>query len=120
MSTVWHAGITKVSFFPGSKLNFSDICKKNSISHFLSRRFSREKSRLKSWLFVSVFLHKPKVTKIVLTKVLQNFILPILAQGTEPKRFLFFSRNIQYWARLKGPPFSFCRHFATFFDFFFT
>ena len=29
----------------------------------------------------------PEVTKIVLPKVLQNFKLPLLAQGTEPKRF---------------------------------
>ena len=54
--------------------------------------------------FSSVFFFDtPEVTKIVLPKVLQNFILFLLAQGTEPKRFFFFfPRNIQYWARLKG------------------
>ena len=42
-------------------------------------------------------------------------ILIHLAWRTEPKRFfLFFPRNIQYWARLKGPIFEFfglVRHF---------
>ena len=38
-----------------------------------SRRFSQEKSRLQSRLFVSVFLRPPELTKIVLPKVLQNF-----------------------------------------------
>ena len=55
-------------------------------------------------------------TKIVLSKVLQNFKLYLLAQKTELKRFSFFPRNIQYRARLKGPPFTFFRHCATFFD----
>ena len=44
------------------------------------------------------------MTKIVLPKVLQNFKLRLLAQGTEPKSF---PRNIQYRTRPKGPPFQF-------------
>ena len=54
--------------------------------------------------FVSAFFDTTEVAKIVLPKVLQNFKLYLLAQGTEPKRFSFFPRNIQYRARLKGPP----------------
>ena len=38
-----------------------------------SWRFSRRKSRLKSWLFVSVFFATSEVTKRVLPKVLQDF-----------------------------------------------
>ena len=53
------------------------------------------------------FFDTPEVTKIVLPKVLQNFILYLLAQGTEPKLFPFFPRNIQYRTRLKCPPFEF-------------
>ena len=38
--------------------------------------------------FSSVFFFDtPEVTKIDLPKVLQNFNLPLLAQGTEPKKF---------------------------------
>ena len=62
-------------------------------------------------LFVSVFFDTPEVTKIVLPKVLQNF--RVLQNCTcwprelNQKGFSFFPRNIQYRARLKGPPFSF-------------
>ena len=46
-----------------------------------------------SHCFESFFFDTPEVTKIVLPKVLQNFILFLLAQGTaEPKRFFLFSR----------------------------
>ena len=69
-----------------------------------SRRFFREKSLLWSWLFVSVFLRSPELTKIVLPKVLQNFKFHLLAQGTEPKSF---PHNIQCRTRPKGPPFQF-------------
>ena len=73
-------------------------------STVFSRRFSREKSRLLSWLFVSVFLRPPELTKIVLPKVLRNFKFHLLAQGTEPKSF---PHNIQCRTRPKGPPFQF-------------
>ena len=49
---------------------------------------------LESWLFASVFLDTPEVTKIVLPKVLQNLNegakLYLLAQETEPQRVFFF------------------------------
>ena len=78
-----------------------------------SRRFSREKSRLYSWLFVSVFLRPPELTKIVLPKVLQNFKFHLLAQGTEPKSF---PHNIQCRTRPKGPPFPFFSALRDFFQ----
>ena len=78
-----------------------------------SRRFSREKSRLYSWLFVSVFLRPPELTKIVLPKVLQNFKFHLLAQGTEPKSF---PHNIQCRTRPKGPPFQFFSALRDFFS----
>ena len=56
--------------------------------------------------FRQCFFDTPEVTKIALLKVLQNFKLYLLAQGTEPKIIPFF-RVTQYRARLKGPPFSF-------------
>ena len=69
-----------------------------------------------SHCFLSVFFDTPEVTKIVLPKVLQNFLLYLLDQGTGPKRFFLFPRNIQYRARLEGPPFQF---FSGLRDFFF-
>ena len=48
-----------------------------------------------------------KLTKIVLPKVLQIFILYLLDQRTEPKNVSFFQRNKQYRARLKDSPFQF-------------
>ena len=57
--------------------------------------------------FLSVFFDTPGVRKIVLPKVLQNLKegakLYLLSQGTEPKMFSFFPRNVQYRARLKVP-----------------
>ena len=47
------------------------------------------------------------MTKLVLPKVLRIFKFHLLAQGTKPKFFFFFPRNIHYRARLKGPPFHF-------------
>ena len=41
--------------------------------------------------FLSVFFDTPEVTKIVLPKTLQIFKLYLMAQGTEPKKFFFFS-----------------------------
>ena len=61
------------------------------------------------------FFDTPEVTKTVLPKVLQNPKLYLLVQVTEPKRFSFIPRIIQYRTRLKGPPFSF---FSTLRDFF--
>ena len=48
------------------------------------------------------FFDTPEVTKIVLPKVLQNFKLYLLAQGTEPNFFSFFPRIRQYRVRLKS------------------
>ena len=59
-----------------------------------------------------IFLRPPELIKIVLPKVLQNFKLPLLAQGTEPKSF---PHNIQCRTRPKGPRFQFFRHCETFF-----
>ena len=66
--------------------------------------------------FRQCFLRPPELTKIVIPKVLQNFKFHLLAQGTKPKKFFFFPRNIHYLARLKGPPFQIFRHCATFFE----
>ena len=62
--------------------------------------------------FFKIFFDTPDVARIVPPKVLQNFKLPLLAQGTEPKRFRC---NIRYRTRLKGPPFQF---FSALRDFF--
>ena len=40
-----------------------------------------------SMAFRQNFFGTPEMTKIVLPKVLQNFKLPLFAQGTEPKTF---------------------------------
>ena len=47
------------------------------------------------------FFDTPEVTEIVLPKVLQNFKLHLLAQGTEPKTFLFFFRVTHITGREK-------------------
>ena len=39
------------------------------------------------------FFDTPEMTKIVIPKIIQNFKLYLLAQGTEPKRFFFFLRE---------------------------
>ena len=51
------------------------------------------------------FVDIPEVTKIVLPKMLQNFKLSLLAQGTEPKRFFLFSawHFFPKKSSLKGP-----------------
>ena len=63
----------------------------------------------------SVFFYTPEVTKIVLPKVLQNFKLYLLTQGTDPKGFFYFPRNTQYRATLKGNFFGIVRLFLIFF-----
>ena len=60
----------------------------------------------------------PRVTKMVLSKVLQNLKLYLLDQGIEPKKFSYFPRLIQYRVRLQYPPFNFfaiVRRFPMFF-----
>ena len=77
-------------------------------SFIFSRRFSRKKPTIvmdfRQCFFLKFIFDRPEVTKIVLPKVLQNFIL------------LGFPRNIQYRTRPNGPPFQFFfRHCETFF-----
>ena len=79
---------------------------------FFSRRFTREKSRLYSWLFVSVFKfffrHTWSDQNSSTPKVLQNFRKPPKCTRW-PKELSQkgFPRNIQYRTRPKGPPFQF-------------
>ena len=89
------------------------------VSRFLVGAF-HEKRVNYSHGFPSVFFFDtPEVTKIVLPKILQNF--KVSPKSTwwpkklnEPKRiFLFFPRNIQHRARLKGPNLQFFWSFAT-------
>ena len=88
--------------------------------NIFSRRFSQEKSRLKSWLFVSVFSRPPEVTKIVLPNVLQNFEkTPNCTCWPKELNQNGFPRNIQYRARPKGPPFRFFLALCDFFQKFF-
>ena len=118
-TTLWH----KLIFQLAIRACLGSGCNDYQYLRFFSRRISREKSRLQSWLFVSVFLRPPEVTKIVLSKVLQNFKFHLLAQGTEPKnfplcrtrpkgpRFQFFSTLRDFFSENnfspKGPPFNF-------------
>ena len=63
------------------------------------------------------FFDTPEVTKIVLPKVIQNFILSLLDLGTEPKKFFFLFFRVSYNAGrdYRVPPLSF---FSTLCDFF--
>ena len=95
-----------------NKSLFPDRQKNKVTGCFFSRRFSLEKSRLQSWLFVSVFLRPPELTKIVLPKGLQNFQkTPKCTCWPKELNQKGFPRNIQYRTRPKGPFFWHCAIF---------
>ena len=104
-----YSGMQKINILNDHFENIYLLCSWSAINYVRKNIYCSNKEEVDySHGFSSVFFPTPEVTKIVLPKVLQNFKLYLFAQGTEPKKFfLLFPRNIQFRARLKGPPFVF-------------
>ena len=100
-------GFRKLKIFENS-FNYEVVAILSQVS-FLVALFLRKESTI-VMAFRQCFFDTPEVTKIVYRKfqVLKNFKAPnCTCWPRELKQKSFFPRNIQYRARLKGPPFRF-------------